>query len=71
MTAQHTPGLGTAYVRRAYTIVKRAGVERERWDGYDLFINGQWHERYSLANEARAAARAMGFQVVKEEAFQA
>jgi len=44
----------TITIQKATTI--RNG--RERRDGWDLFINGEWHDRLPTKRAAQAAARA-------------
>lgn len=56
-----------AYIRRAYSLVIRKGVEQETPVGWDLFLNGEWHERFRLYRTAKKNAVAMGFQIVDDD----
>lgn len=49
-----------------YSIVKAYTIDKNGFDvqdGYDLFVNGEWGNRYNLKRDAKAAVE----QAKKEE----
>ena len=49
-----------------YSIVKAYKIDKNGFDvqdGYDLFVNGEWGNRYNLKRDAKAAV----IQAQKEE----